>query len=246
MTRCRPPRPWPCSEKARPSITSPRCRGSARELVLSALSRLAAAGVTAPDTVSRFAHPIVHTAILGDLSAAHRALLHERAARALAASGCATPSGSRIICWAPSRPAGQRTPRQLARAGAAALRRGDPETAVSLLARAVAEPPPRRGPGPGSLRARRGADGRRRPGRRGDRSQRSRSVRPRSSELRMQIALNLGDALAAARPDRCGDRGLAGGRRSSWTATRRCGWRFSARRCRCSTPAARPPRRARC
>ncbi|MDQ2895601.1 MAG: LuxR family transcriptional regulator, partial [Actinomycetota bacterium] len=56
-----------------------------RDDVLTTLARLAASGLSAAQTVTRFAHPIIRTAILSDLTAPRRALLHERAARALQA-----------------------------------------------------------------------------------------------------------------------------------------------------------------
>jgi DNA-binding CsgD family transcriptional regulator len=114
--------------------------GAPRPVVLEALGRLTQAGLIAPDAVTRFVHPIIHTAIYGDLGAASRALLHERSARVVAASG-AEPEriANHLLGTEPSGDADDA--RILAAVGAAALRRGEAGIALGLLERAVAEPP---------------------------------------------------------------------------------------------------------
>lgn len=113
---------------------------STRQSVLTSLALLAQSGLTAPNAVTRFVHPIIHTAIFGDLTAARRALLHERAARALAAAGAEPVRIAHHLLGA--EPAGDAQDAQmLAAVGSTALMRGDAATAVRLLERAVAEPP---------------------------------------------------------------------------------------------------------
>ena len=111
-----------------------------REAVLAALQSLATAGITAPDRVTDFVHPIVRTAIYGDVTGAGRTMLHERAARALAAAGVGPERvAHHLLSTEPAGDAGGA--RALAVAGAAALARGDAAIAAALLERAVAEPP---------------------------------------------------------------------------------------------------------
>lgn len=111
-----------------------------RDDVLTTLARLAASGLSAAQTVTRFAHPIIRTAILSDLTAPRRALLHERAARALQARDAEPERVAHHLLGA--EPAGrERDAELLAAVGTTAVMQGDAVTAVSLLERAVAEPP---------------------------------------------------------------------------------------------------------
>ena len=97
-------------------------------------------GVLSSSVPLEFVHPVVRTAILEDQPAGARAVLHARAARLLADEGAAgeavcahllqaTPVGDE---WAVA---------ELLRTARAAVERGAPESALSLLKRALAEPP---------------------------------------------------------------------------------------------------------
>jgi DNA-binding CsgD family transcriptional regulator len=89
----------------------------------------------------RFVHPLMHSAIYEQIPPGARAQLHARAAQLLA-SESAEPeqvAGQLLACD----PAGDpHAVRALRAAAAAALLRGTPETAVTYLRRALAEPPP--------------------------------------------------------------------------------------------------------
>ena len=114
--------------------------GLSRDDVLLALGQLAEGGLSAAQTVTRFAHPIIRTAILSDLTAPHRARLSERAAHALAARGAEPERIAHHLLGA--EPAGRAEDAQLlATVGGTALLQGDAAAAVQLLERAAAEPP---------------------------------------------------------------------------------------------------------
>ena len=89
----------------------------------------------------RFVHPLVGTAIYGDLAPAARSLEHARAARVLAAAGADAGRVASHLLHA--EPAGDAwSVEMLRRAAREAIRDGAPEAAVPWLERALAEPPP--------------------------------------------------------------------------------------------------------
>jgi DNA-binding CsgD family transcriptional regulator len=97
-------------------------------------------GVLASSAPLRFVHPVVRTAILEDQPAGTRALLHARAARLLARESAA----GEMVCahLMQSAPSGDAwVVDQLLGTAHAALEDGAPESAASLLARALVEPP---------------------------------------------------------------------------------------------------------
>jgi DNA-binding CsgD family transcriptional regulator len=113
-----------------------------QELVaVSTASALSRAGLFSRDSPVAFAHPLLHTAVESELAAAERDRLHATAARLLAAQGA---SAERVaLHLVETEPRGEEgTVRVLAQAGARALTRGAPGTAVRLLRRALAEPAP--------------------------------------------------------------------------------------------------------
>jgi DNA-binding CsgD family transcriptional regulator len=114
------------------------------ELELAEAARLADSlvelGVLASSAPLAFVHPVVRTAILEDQPAGTRALLHARAARLHAHDG----ASGEVVCahLMEAAPAGDDwVVEQLLGTAGAALDKGAPETATSLLARALAEPP---------------------------------------------------------------------------------------------------------
>ena len=88
-----------------------------------------------------FAHPLVAAAAREGIGAAEAAELHARAARLLAADGVADERVAEHLMHAPSR-GDASTVSTLRRAAEAARRLGALSTAVRLLERALAEPPP--------------------------------------------------------------------------------------------------------
>jgi DNA-binding CsgD family transcriptional regulator len=97
-------------------------------------------GVLSAPGPLEFVHPVVRTAILEDQPPGARAVLHARAARLLADEGAAGELVCAHLMQAP--PAGEDwAVAQLLRTARAALEDGAPESAASLLIRALAEPP---------------------------------------------------------------------------------------------------------
>ncbi|MFN2535087.1 MAG: AAA family ATPase [Pseudonocardiaceae bacterium] len=88
----------------------------------------------------QFLHPLVRSAVYEQLAPGARALAHARAARLLVreGAGSAQVGAQLLLC----EPAGDtQAVRALRAAAAAAVDRGAPETAVTYLCRALAEPP---------------------------------------------------------------------------------------------------------
>jgi DNA-binding CsgD family transcriptional regulator len=111
--------------------------GSAREAV-DALARI---HILAPDGTLEFAHPIVRTAVADDMPAAECRLVHEQAARLLHERGMAAGRVAQHLLYAP--PGGNAWACAALRAAAReAIAQGASASAVELLARALAEPPP--------------------------------------------------------------------------------------------------------
>lgn len=102
---------------------------------------LAAMGVLRPGWPLDFVHPIVRTAIYGNLPAGERALLHRRAAGLLDAAGESPDAVAGQLLA--SEPAGEEwSVEALRRAARHAMARGAPESALAYLRRALAERPP--------------------------------------------------------------------------------------------------------
>jgi DNA-binding CsgD family transcriptional regulator len=86
------------------------------------------------------AHPLLRTAILGELTSSARAVLHARAAKVLAADGAAAELvGAHLLLAAPS--GDHWAVERLLLAAEGARDRGAPEAAARLLQRALEEPP---------------------------------------------------------------------------------------------------------
>jgi DNA-binding CsgD family transcriptional regulator len=105
-----------------------------------ATASLVSAGILEPGGTVRFIHPILRTAIYGDLSPAERERLHRDASQVLAARGA--PSGQVAAQAMHTDPAANPDVVALLRDAAhEALVLGDAVGAAALLARALAEPP---------------------------------------------------------------------------------------------------------
>ncbi|MBW3561352.1 MAG: AAA family ATPase [Actinobacteria bacterium] len=106
-----------------------------------AADRLAAAGVVSTGPPVRFAHPILRQAVRTQIPAASLSLVHARAARLLSEVGAPLESVAAHLLEALPRgdPWAVTT---LMAAARHEQRQGSPDTAVPLLARAAAEPPP--------------------------------------------------------------------------------------------------------
>ena len=108
--------------------------------VEAAIAALVAAGVVEPGGTFRFAHPILRTAIYGDLSPAERERLHRVAATILRERGA--PAGQVAAQVMYTEPAADPDAVALLREAARdALALGDATGAAALLARALDEPP---------------------------------------------------------------------------------------------------------
>ena len=115
--------------------------GRDRDAVLAALEQLSGAGLTSPGAQIVFSHPIVRHAIYGDLSAARRWRMHERAVRALSARRASPEHIAQHLLQ--TEPGGDPAGVAILRAvGARALSSGDAPAAARMLARATHEPLP--------------------------------------------------------------------------------------------------------
>jgi hypothetical protein len=116
-----------------------------------AADALAGAHILAAGEPLGFAHPLIAASVYADIPAFARARAHRRAADLLTADGAALDAVVAQLLL--TRPEGdQPTAATLREAAARALTRGDPGAAARLLRRALAEPPPARGAGPGASR----------------------------------------------------------------------------------------------
>ena len=106
-----------------------------------AADALSSAGLLEDARPLRFVHPIVRAAIHDNLLAGERETLHERAAAFLAANG-APPEAVAVHLLALAPRGDVHVVATLAEAASSALSRGAPDAAATLLARALAEPPP--------------------------------------------------------------------------------------------------------
>ncbi|WP_409328981.1 BTAD domain-containing putative transcriptional regulator [Trujillonella humicola] len=115
--------------------------GTSEERTAAALAVLARVEVVTDEDPPAFVHPLVRDAVHHDLPAAERGLRHEEAARLLAATGAGDEQVAAHLLLAP--PRGERmTVEVLRRAARGAADRGASDSAVTLLRRALAEPPP--------------------------------------------------------------------------------------------------------
>jgi DNA-binding CsgD family transcriptional regulator len=104
---------------------------------------LVAAEILRPESPLGFVHPLVRDAVYHELPPSERQLHHERAAKELSALGAAPELVASHLLAVPSR--GERwVGEALREAGLLAGRRGDAESAVAYLRRALQEPPPHR------------------------------------------------------------------------------------------------------
>lgn len=114
--------------------------GLPEDPVAEAAGALARAEILRSEPPMGFVHPLVRYAIYHELPAAERELLHGRAARMLAEAGAAPDQVANQLLSAPRR--GEAWVIETLRAaGYAALRRGAPESATTVLRRALDEPP---------------------------------------------------------------------------------------------------------
>ena len=112
-----------------------------RRAAARAADALTEARVLAPGRPLRFAHPIMRQAVYEDLPEARRARDHARAARLLDANG-RDPDRAAVHLLATEPAAEWWVVERLVAAAERALARGGPESAVTLLRRALGEPPP--------------------------------------------------------------------------------------------------------
>jgi len=106
-----------------------------------AASALARADILLPQAPARFVHPLVRDAIYYEMPFSERVLRHARAAEVLAERDAPAEQIATHLLVAPRR-SDPWVVDVLAEAAASARTRGAADTAVSLLARAMEEPPP--------------------------------------------------------------------------------------------------------
>jgi predicted ATPase len=105
-----------------------------------AIRELVRAEILRPEPPLGFVHPLVQAAVYHDLAPGERELYHERAATLLMGRGSATEQIAAHLLVMPAR--GEDWVVDLLRAAAsAAVARGDLDSAISLLCRALDEPP---------------------------------------------------------------------------------------------------------
>ncbi|PZS28159.1 MAG: transcriptional regulator, partial [Pseudonocardiales bacterium] len=117
-----------------------RLASALAELTIDAADALVTAELLAAGRPLRFVHPLVRTAVYEQLPSGVRFQAHTRAAHLLASEGAEPEQiAGQLLA---GEPAGDPDAvRALRVAAAAALARGAPETAVTYLRRALAEPP---------------------------------------------------------------------------------------------------------
>jgi DNA-binding CsgD family transcriptional regulator len=114
--------------------------GLSEEEAAGAGDLLVARGILTPAEPLEFAHPIVREAVYADIGPRQRARAHAQAASLLHANGASEERIAAQIAEAPPE-RNQLRVELLRRVAAAALARGAPAAATTLLARALAEPP---------------------------------------------------------------------------------------------------------
>ncbi|MBI5104058.1 MAG: AAA family ATPase, partial [Solirubrobacterales bacterium] len=115
--------------------------GLGEDAVARAVRELARADLLRAEAPLGFVHPLVRDAVYGDLLPGERELQHGRAAEVLVAAGAGEEEIAAQLVHAPRRGDGA-TVSLLRSAARDAWRRGAPDSAVTYLARALAEPPP--------------------------------------------------------------------------------------------------------
>lgn len=111
------------------------------EAMMTIVDALARDSILATGHPADFVHPLVREAVYGDMSATRRAAEHKRAAHLLEASGANVEQvATQLLATDPE--SDEWVVAMLRRGAAAALARGAPESAVTLLTRAREEPPP--------------------------------------------------------------------------------------------------------
>lgn len=101
---------------------------------------LVAAGLTTADTPLSLAHPLLRTALHEGMPPSERAALHRRAAELLLEAGAVDQAGAHLLVLPPA--ADPWVAGRLRESARHALTRGAPETAITMLDRAMFEPPP--------------------------------------------------------------------------------------------------------
>jgi DNA-binding SARP family transcriptional activator len=114
--------------------------GRSEEEAAGALADLVRIEIVRADPPLGFVHPLVRDAVYGDLPVGERELWHERAARLLDAAGRPAENVAAQLLLAPPRGAPW-VVQALRRAADDAVRRGSSDTAVTMLRRALKEPP---------------------------------------------------------------------------------------------------------
>lgn len=115
--------------------------GLERAGVAAATKELVRAEILRPQSPLGFVHPLVQAAVYRDLAPAEQELAHERAANLLAALHAPVEQVAAQALAMPARGA-EWVVDILRRAANEALLKGDPDAAISLLGRALDEPPP--------------------------------------------------------------------------------------------------------
>lgn len=130
---------WVLGDDAYPRRVA-RLAGLSPEAATAVLDGLRREGIITPGPRLAFAHPLIRHAVDADLNAPARALAHGRAAELLADEGESPARIARHLLNA--EPFGNPSAVEILRAAAgAAVARGAPEPAATLLERALAEPP---------------------------------------------------------------------------------------------------------
>jgi DNA-binding CsgD family transcriptional regulator len=124
----------------RPATEAERLAGLEPGASARAAAALEATGLVRGWPEPSFDHPLVRAAVLDDLGAPERSLLHERAADLAIAAG-EFERASAHLAEVPGRSSPERA-ELLHRVGMRALHRGAPGEAIRHLRRALAEPPP--------------------------------------------------------------------------------------------------------
>jgi predicted ATPase len=116
--------------------------GLQTSVVADASEQLVAARLLADARPLAYVHPLVRAAVLSDLSAPQRAMLHARSARLLAEGDAPLDAvAAHLLLAEPDED--EWASAQLRAAAAAALDRAAPDASVRYLRRALREPPPR-------------------------------------------------------------------------------------------------------
>ena len=113
--------------------------GLDEQSVAKATRALAAAEILGPESPLRFVHPLVRDAVYLELAQAERALEHERAAMTLTDLGAPPELVAAHLLFVPCR-SDAGVAALLQEAGRVSVKRGDAESAVSFLRRALDEP----------------------------------------------------------------------------------------------------------